>query len=61
MQAAQAANPASDQEMRELQAERNRLIEAKFNALQNQKLSPTEQGKLSEQVLKSAQQAAGGN
>lgn len=61
MQAAQAANPASDQEMRELQAERARVIEAKFNALQNQKLTPTEQGKLSEQVLKSAQQAAGGN
>ncbi len=61
MQAAQTANPASDQEMRELQAERNRLIEAKFKALQDQKLSPTEQGKLSEQVLKSAQQAAGGN
>jgi ABC-type transport system involved in cytochrome bd biosynthesis fused ATPase/permease subunit len=61
MRAAQAANPASDQEMRELQAERARVIEAKFNALQNQKLSPTEQSKLSEQVLKSAQQAAGGN
>jgi hypothetical protein len=61
MQAAQTANPPSDQEMRELQAERARMLEAKFNALQNQKLTPTEQSKLSEQVLKSAQQAGGGN
>jgi hypothetical protein len=61
MQAAQTANPATDQDMRALQAERARVIEAKFNALQNQKLSPTEQSRLSEQVLKSAQQAAGDN
>lgn len=58
----QDANPAGNNEMsKELQAERARVMEAKFNALQNPNLLPTEKGKLSEQVVKSAQQAGGGN
>ena len=60
MQNAQAPQ-STDELTRELQAERTRVIEAKFNALQNQQITPTEQSKLSEQLLKSAQQAAGGN
>jgi hypothetical protein len=60
MQAAQAATSGNEM-TRELQAERTRIVEAKFNALQNQTLTPTEQDKLAEQLVKSAQQAAGGN
>lgn len=60
MQGAQAVQ-GSDELTRELHAERTRVLEAKFNALQNQQITPTEQSKLSEQLLNSAQQAAGGN
>lgn len=56
----QNANPAGNNEMsRELQAERARILEAKFNALQDQKLNPTEKSRMSEQLVRSAEQAAG--
>ncbi len=45
----------------ELQAERKRVMEAKAAALQNAQIIPTDPGKLSEQLVKSAQQAGGGN
>lgn len=63
MKTAQEANPiVADKEMsRELQAERARMLEAKFDALQKAKIVPTEQGKLGEQVVKNAQMAGGGN
>ncbi len=43
----------------ELQAERGRVMEAKAAALQNTKIIPTDPGKLSEQLVKSTQQAGG--
>lgn len=62
MQAAQPVDAAGDKEMaRELHAERSRLMEAKFNAVQNPLLIPSDPGKLSEQVVRNAQNAAGGN
>lgn len=63
MKSAQQANPiVADKEMsQELQAERARVMEAKFDALQKAKIVPTEQGKLGEQVVKNAQMAGGGN
>jgi hypothetical protein len=45
----------------ELQTERKRLMEAKAAALQNVQVIPTDTSKLSEQLVKSAQQAGGGN
>ncbi len=45
----------------ELQAERKRVMEAKGAALQNVQIIPTNSGKLSEQLVKSAQQAGGDN
>lgn len=45
----------------ELQAERKRVMEAKAAALQNAQIIPTNPGKLSEQLVKSAQQAGGNN
>ena len=61
MKKAQEGTPVVDnQEMnRELQAERARVMEAKFDALQNAKIVPVEQGKLREQVVKNAQAAGG--
>lgn len=47
--------------VKELHAERQRVMEAKAAALQNVQIIPTEPGKLSEQLVKSAQQAGGGN
>lgn len=62
MQAAQPLDVAGDKEMsRELQAERARVMEAKFNALQNAQLLPAAPAKLAEQVGESARNAAGGN
>lgn len=55
------ATQNGDAMTRELHAERTRVIEAKFNALQNQQITPTEQSQLSAQLVKSAQQAAGNN
>lgn len=59
MQEAQQVTANSNEMTRELQAERARIMEAKFDALQNAKIIPTEQGKLSEQVVKNAQMAGG--
>lgn len=62
MQAAQPLDVAGDKEMsRELQAERARVMEAKFNALQDPRLISTDPGKLTEQVERNARNAAGGN
>lgn len=46
---------------RELHAERQRVMEAKAAALQNLPITPVEPGNLSEQLIKSARQAGGGN
>ena len=61
MKQVQQAGPiVADKEMnQDLQAERARLMEAKFDALQKAKIIPVEQGKLSEQVVKNAQAAGG--
>lgn len=47
--------------VQELSAERQRVMEAKAAALQNAQIIPTDPSKLSEQLVKSAQQAGGGN
>lgn len=61
MQAAQPIDIAGDKEMsRELQAERARVMEAKFNALQDPRLISGDAGKLAEQVERNARNAAGG-
>lgn len=59
---AQSVDIADDREMsKELQAERTRVMEAKFNALQNPQLIRPPQGGLSEQVERNARNAAGLN
>ena len=61
MKEAQKANPAGDSEMsRELQEERARVLDAKFNALKNPNALKGSGGSLSEQTTNSARNAGGG-
>lgn len=61
MQEAQKANPAGDNEMsRELQQERARVMDAKFDALKNPNAIKQQAGSLSEQTTDSARKSGGG-
>jgi hypothetical protein len=61
MKEAQQANPAGDSEMsRELQQERARVVDAKFDALKNPNALKPPAGSLAEQTTDSARKAGGG-